>query len=81
MLRKYLSISARLVFMPKQRNIPFDLLSILNLGLEFSMISYVMVTKYHINVTWCHTSVTVTQSHDQLSQWKIVEGFKRNDII
>ena len=59
----------------------FDLLSILNLGLEFSMISYVMVTKYHINVTWCHISVTVTQSHNHISQWKMVEGFRRNDII
>ena len=81
MLRKYSSISTRLAFIPKQRNMnftlsvrimkdglsfilfsflfyfSFDLLSILNLGLEFSIISYIMVTKCYMNMTWCHILV------------------------
>ena len=37
-----------------------------NLGLEVSMISYITVTNCYIffDMTYCHTSVTVTQSYD-----------------
>jgi len=28
-----------------------------------------------------YNTVTVTQSHDHMTQWKTIEGSKRNDII
>ena len=50
------------------------------------MILYVIVTNYYIACR-CHTSitvtvtVTVTLSHNHMSQWKIVEDSRRNNII
>ena len=50
------------------------------------MTLYVIVTNCYIAYK-CYTSitvtvtVTVTLSHNHMSQWKIVEGSRRNNII